>query len=289
MTATSWFLINGFLIKKTCMSQNISFSSFFCRRGKMDVRKKRKLVAIMRKRLSSFKCLYLMARLRYRWALLTLLKLTSDFPIELLENNISKRSPIIWAFPRPQYTFKKYFYNEEFECPTYWKSNFRMSEKTSIQIVDITRPSMTPDPNFVRQPVSTEKRVAIVLNWLSSGCSYNQVGQIFGVDKATVIKFSKMFISGMMSLRDQFIHFPRTVLEIESCIAIFSDKTKLSHVLGAIDGIHVPITKPYGESAVDYFSRKQVHTITCQAVCDGNLIFLCVDAGFPGQSMFVGC
>ena len=39
------------------------------------------------------------------------------------------------------------------------------------------------------EPVSTEKRVAIVLNWLSSGCSYNQVGQIFGVHKATVIKF----------------------------------------------------------------------------------------------------
>ena len=57
----------------------------------------------------------------------------------------------------------------------------------------------------------------------------------------------------------------------------------MPHVLGALDGTHVPITKPEGESAVDYYSHEQVHTITCQAVCDGDLIFLCVDAGFPGS------
>ena len=38
-----------------------------------------------------------------------------------------------------------------------------------------------------------------------------------------------------------------------------------------------------GDSEIDYFSRKQKDTIVNQAICNGNLIFLAVDAGFPGS------
>ena len=43
------------------------------------------------------------------------------------------------------------------------------------------------------------------------------------------------------------------------------------------------INKPEGDSAIDYFSRKQKYTILTQAICNGNLIFLAVDAGLPGH------
>ena len=45
-------------------------------------------------------------------------------------------------------------------------------------------------------------------------------------------------------------------------------------MVGAIDGTHVEIIKPKGESAVDYFSRKQKYAIVNQAISDGNLFFL---------------
>ena len=63
----------------------------------------------------------------------------------------------------------------------------------------------------------------------------------------------------------------------------FPGKTKLPHVVGAIDGTHVEIIKPQWVSAFDYFSRKQVYTISNQAACDGNLAILYGDAGFPGS------
>ena len=53
--------------------------------------------------------------------------------------------------------------------------------------------------------------------------------------------------------------------------------------MGAIDGTHVEIIKPSCENAFDYFSRKQKYTISNQAICDGNLMFLAVDSGFPGS------
>ena len=190
----------------------------------MEVVKKRKLlllIAAIKRRLSLFKSIYAAGRVRNRCVLPVLINLCTEMPVNFLESVLSKRPPSIWAFPRPQYAFQEYLNSKELENPNYWKDNFRMSKETFLLIVNIARPFMTPMSNCVRQPVILEKRVAIVLNWLSSGSSYNQVGQLFGVHKSTVIKLIKMFINGMMPLRDQFIRFPHTPSEIEKCINIF--------------------------------------------------------------------
>ena len=199
--------------------------------------------------------------------------MSSDLPPHILENMLSIRSARIqWAYPRPQYTFHENL-NTTNENPYYWKQNFRMSRPTFLDIVEICKPAMMPKDNFVRQPVPVEKRVAIVLSWLSTGSSYATIGEIYGVHKSTVVKFVKIFLKTIISLRNVYIKFPRSVSDVKKCFQSFSDKTDLVNVAGVIDGTHVPITKPESESAVDYFSRKQVHTIVNQAVCDGDLIF----------------
>ena len=220
---------------------------------------------------------------RYRSILLHLLQMSTDLPPHVLEYLPAIRTPRIqWAFSRPQYAFDENF-NNNIQNPYYWKQNFRMSKETLLDIVEICRPFMAPGSNFVRQPVPIEKRTAIALSWLMTGNSYITVGETYGVHKSTVIKFTKMFLKGMIRSRNSYIKFPKTQSDIKKCIDSFSGKTELPNVVGAIDGTHVAITKPESESAVDYFSRKQVHTIVNQAVCDGNLIFISVDAGYPGS------
>ena len=115
---------------------------------------------------------------------------------------------------------------------------------------------MQPSKNYVRQPVIVEKRVAIALFWLATGNSFQSVGSMFGVHKATVQKFVNLFIDGILLLKNDFITFPRNGPELLKSIKTFLHKTKLPLVAGAIDGTHVEISKPQGESAVDYFSRK---------------------------------
>ena len=56
----------------------------------------------------------------------------------------------------------------------------------------------------------------------------------------------------------------------------------LPNVFAAIDGTHVQIIAPEN-STVDFFDRKQRHSIGCQGVCDGKLKFLAMSAGFPGS------
>ena len=85
-------------------------------------------------------------------------------------------------------------------------------------------------------------------------------------------------------MRNDFIKFPVTLEDYKKAIRSFEGKTHLPNVFGAIDGTHWEISKPFGSgSAVDYFSRKQKYTIVNQGVCDGNLMFLAVDSGFPGS------
>ena len=42
--------------------------------------------------------------------------------------------------------------------------------------------------------------------------------------------------------------------------------------------------KTEGKIPVDYFSKKQLYTIVNQAICDGGLMLLSVDAGFSGSA-----
>ena len=59
---------------------------------------------------------------------------------------------------------------------------------------------------------------------------------------------------------------------------------KIPQVVGAVDGTHVRISTPKTDEKPDYFSRKQCHTITTQAVVGADLLFLYVRTGFPGSS-----
>ena len=74
-----------------------------------------------------------------------------------------------------------------------------MSKDTFMKLVSISSHFMSPAPNPVRAPVFLEKRVAIVLNWIATGNSYNSIGESFGVHKSTVIKCVKNFLRGMLA------------------------------------------------------------------------------------------
>ena len=83
-----------------------------------------------------------------------------------------------------------------------------------------------------------------------------------------------------------YIKFTKTRLETSECIEKFriSSNCKIPQVVGAVDGIHVRIIAPETDGKPDYFSRKQCHTITTQAVVGADLLFLDVATGFPGSS-----
>eukprot|EP00794_Sanderia_malayensis_P009556 gene9556-10543_t len=134
----------------------------------------------------------------------------------------------------------------------------------------------------MRDTIPVPKRVAVALWWLANGGSYRSVGQTFGISRSIVCRITKDFVGVMVLLRDRYIRWPRSLEECTKCIKTFENLSPLPNILGAVDGTHIEIIAPEN-STVDFFNRKQRYSISCQGVCDGNLIFLSMSAGFPGS------
>ena len=89
-------------------------------------------------------------------------------------------------------------------------------------------------------------------------------------------------VNGLYELRNVYIKFPDTLVDVNSSIATFSDLTNLPNVVSAIDGSHVKIKAPI-DSAPDYFSRYQQHDFIIQAIVNGKKVFIDFACGFPGS------
>ncbi|KAK5647828.1 hypothetical protein RI129_002720 [Pyrocoelia pectoralis] len=62
----------------------------------------------------------------------------------------------------------------------------------------------------------------------------------------------------------------------------FQERTGFPGVVGAIDGCHVPIKAP-AHNAIDYYNRKQFHSVVLQGVCDHKCLFIDIFVGMPGR------
>lgn len=84
-----------------------------------------------------------------------------------------------------------------------------------------------------------------------------------------------------VAVRPQYICWPDR--EEQAQIAqSFLQKTGFPGIVGCIDGSHIPIPGPLKHRAA-YINRKGFPSMQVQAVCDDNLRFLDIFAGWPGS------
>ena len=74
-------------------------------------------------------------------------------------------------------------------------------------------------------------------------------------------------------------------MEVALEIQKFQDSVdcKIPQTVRAIDGTHIGINSTTGDSKIDYFNKKQMYSISTQAVAGGNLKFLDVATGYRGS------
>ena len=196
------------------------------------------------------------------------------------------RSRRAWVYHRRNNEFDEY-YNANVHGhleldPDYWRSNFRMSCDSFQFLCNAVHDFLVKEVSHLRETIPVPKRVAVALWWLSNGGSYCTIGQTFGISSSIVGRITKDFVGALVHLRNEFISWPQTPEECSAAVASFRDLSPLPNVLAAIDGMHIQIIAPE-ESTVDFFDRKQRYSIGCQGVCDGNMKFFSMSAGFPGS------
>ncbi|KAL6433636.1 hypothetical protein ACFW04_006617 [Cataglyphis niger] len=113
------------------------------------------------------------------------------------------------------------------------------------------RDELTPKENQLgtRESISVEKQVAVCLYFLASCCEYRVVGYVFGIHKSSVWKC---------------VHKPDNH-KCEDITAVFQRKTNIPQLIGAIDGIHIPIFPPT-DGYRNFINRKGWPSIILQAI-----------------------
>lgn len=134
----------------------------------------------------------------------------------------------------------------------------------------------------LRNPVPSDKRLAITLHYLSHGGTFAQLGLLFSVGRSTaaavVHSTIKVFCEHMV---DDSIMFPDGA-ELDQVIHDFEALACLPQCAGAVDGTFIRIKKPdvYGDS---YWCYKNHIAILLLAAVDARGIFTYVNAGNPGS------
>lgn len=116
---------------------------------------------------------------------------------------------------------------------------------------------------------------------LSKPESFLAAGDRFDLPKSTAHYVFKEVITIIANLLPNYITWPdRRYHNVEE---IFRRRSRgFPGVIGAIDGCHIPIKAPVGNS-IDFYNRNKIHSIILQGVCDHKARFIDVFIGMPGR------
>ena len=89
--------------------------------------------------------------------------------------------------------------------------------------------------------------------------SYRVVSKVFSVGRSTVSQIVKEFCKTLRKKSSRFIKFPKTRMEVALEMSVHC---QIPQTVGKIDGTHMEINSPIGDSKFDYFNRKQRHSIS---------------------------
>lgn len=116
------------------------------------------------------------------------------------------------------------------------------------------------------------------------GCSDNidKIADRFGVSESSVIRCRNRVVKAILKhLKCRFIFWPK-IADMQIVVDSFAERNGFPGIVGALDGTHIEIKTP-GVNGASYINRKGYASLQLQAVCNHEMIFTDVFAGFPGS------
>ncbi|XP_065581047.1 putative nuclease HARBI1 [Artemia franciscana] len=141
-----------------------------------------------------------------------------------------------------------------------FKTHFRLHRST----FDLLLGKININLQNQTRPTSPDKMLLITLWILATPESYRSVGCRFGVCKSTVFRIIRRTIDAIYETASTTIRWPGAT-EAQNIISANSSTAGFPGVLGAIDGIPIPIGTPQHSSGT-YINRKGFHSLQLQVV-----------------------
>ena len=125
-------------------------------------------------------------------------------------------------------------------------------------------------------------QLAVTLRYYATGGFQSTKGDLFGLHQSTVSRLIKITSEIIASLAQDTIKTPSSEESLKSNI-FFMEYSSLPGVTGIVDGTHIWIQSPGGQTAELYRNRKGWFSLNVQVVCNEKHKFLNVVARWPGS------
>ena len=164
-----------------------------------------------------------------------------------------------------------------------WLENFRMSETSFEELVNILRPYLEKQVTRMRKPISTECQITSFLYYISDEARYHKTANAFDISRGSVsLIIRKVSKTIAEFLGKDYMKLPETVAEVKNLTQKYLEHHGFPQCIGAIAGTHIPLCQP-NQNYADYINRKGFTSINVQALCDYRYCFLDVLVKWPGS------
>ncbi|XP_022806959.1 protein ALP1-like [Stylophora pistillata] len=160
------------------------------------------------------------------------------------------------------------------------EQTFVKSSNVSVYSGEIEAQLIKEPSRFKPVQITPDTQLAICLSSSAHECTYNTVGDLFGVAESTVsVIFNQVCKILVSTLYDRFVYLPRNSAEWKQELESFLENWEFPCV-GAWDGFHVYVST----KLKNYFSFKKRYSVSSLGFIVSNKRFLWAAVGAPGST-----
>ena len=162
--------------------------------------------------------------------------------------------------------------------------NFTRMEPAFFDLIEERNPHLRKSETNFRKPLPVGLKLAVTLRHLSTGESYTSLQYQWRVGRTTIVKFvPKVCKAILCEFQKEYLICPTVPEDWKSIEEKFRNRWNVPHDVGALDGKHIAIRKPW-KSGSEYFNYKGYFSLVLLALVDAEYKFLWVNVGVSGSS-----
>jgi DDE superfamily endonuclease len=162
------------------------------------------------------------------------------------------------------------------------RKSTRLPRALFNQVLTLLRPKLERD-TLRSEALTADTTLLIACTFFATGGEQWLVGRTGHTSQSTVSRCVELVVSALCEIAPQFIKLPLTEEERILAKQEFYNSAGFPGILGSVDGTHVSITKPGGNS-IQYINRKCCASVNMQVTCSQNLKVIDVVADYPGAN-----
>jgi hypothetical protein len=158
-----------------------------------------------------------------------------------------------------------------------------MTKKAVFSLAEMLRSQIQRRDTRYKLAIPVLVRICCILFKLAQDCSIFICSELFAVGKSTM---SKMLRDTVCAVNDTLRHeltWPNGQKLLE-CQLRFRDPYGMPGLVGAIDGMHIAISKPTSRAEDYYYFKSGGYSFNCQAMVDSQKRFMDLYLGMRGST-----